>query len=93
MHAGVHAGVHAEVHADLTDREAAMLRACVDDAATSKDLQAAAEYAGRTRSFQRHLNGLLRKGLLKMAVPDKPRSPAQRYLLTDKGRAAIPPNE
>ena len=66
-----------------------MLRACVDVKATSKDLQTAAGYARRTRSFERDLNRLLRDELLEMTVPDRPRSPAQRYGVTAKGRTAI----
>lgn len=66
-----------------------MLRACARESATSKELQTAAGYAGRTRSFEQRLNGLLGEGLLEMTVPDKPRSPVQRYRLTDKGRAAL----
>ena len=34
---------------------------------------------GRTRSFERVLNRLLSEELLEMSVPDRPRSPAQRY--------------
>ena len=66
-----------------------MLQACVDVAATSKDLQTAAGYARRTRSFERDLSHLLREELLEMTIPDRPRSPAQRYGVTAKGRAAI----
>ena len=66
-----------------------MLRACVDVKATSKDLQTAAGYARRTRSFEWDLNRLLHEELLEMTVPDRPRSPAQRYGATAKGRAAI----
>ena len=66
-----------------------MLQACVRQSATSKELQAAAGYAARTRSFELRLNGLLRDGLLEMTVPDKPRSPIQQYRLTDEGRAAL----
>ena len=47
-----------------------MLRACVDVNATSKDLQTAAGYARRTRSFERGLNRLLRDELLEMTVPE-----------------------
>ena len=92
---GVQAGVQrgqAEGHgvqAGLGGREAAMLRACVRESATSKELQTAAGYAGRTRSFEQRLNGLLAEGLLEMTVPGKPRSPVQRYRLTDKGRVAL----
>ena len=83
------AGVQVGVQAGLSDREVAMLRACVAVEATSKDLQTAAGYAGRTRSFERDLNPLLREELLEMTVPDRPTSPAQRYGVTAKGRTAI----
>ena len=83
------AGVQAGVQAGLSNREVAMLRACVDVKATSKDLQKAAGYARRMRSFERDLSRLLRKELLEMTVPDRPRSPAQRYRVTPKGRTAI----
>ena len=66
-----------------------MLRACADVAATRKDLQTPAGCAGRTRSFERDLNRLLRKELLEMTVPDRPRSPAQPYGVTAKGREPI----
>ena len=92
---GVQAGVQEGqvagqgVQAGLGVREVAMLRACVEESATSRELQAAAGFAGRTRSFEQRLNGLLAEGLLKMTVPNKPRSPAQRYQLTEKGQAAL----
>ena len=66
-----------------------MLQACVDVEATSKDLQTAAGYAGRTRSFERDLNHLVREELLEMTIPDRPRSPAQRYGVTVKARTAL----
>ena len=77
------------VQVGLGAREVAMLLACVERTATSKELQAAADYAGRTRSFESRLNGLLHDGLLEMTIPDKPRSPIQKYQLTDEGRAAL----
>ena len=85
------AGVQEWVQASLGDREVAMLRACVRENATSKELHKAAGYAGRTRSFELWLNRLLSEGLLEMTVPDKPRSPVQKYRLKDSGRAAIAP--
>lgn len=77
------------VQAGLGVREVDMLRACVQESATSRELQAAAGFAGRTRSFEQRLNGLLAEGLLEMTVPDRPRSPGQRYRLTNKGRLAL----
>ena len=82
---GVQVGVQVEVDA----RDAAMLRACVEAGAASRELREAGGYAGRTRSFERRINRLRSAGLIEMTVPDKPRSSAQRYRLTDKGRAAV----
>ena len=77
------------VQVGLGAREVAMLLACVERTATSKELQAVAGYAGRTRSFESRLNGLLHDGFLEMTIPDKPRSPIQKYRLTDEGRATL----
>ena len=86
---GVQAGVQAGVQVELGARDAALVRTCAGAAATSRELQHAGGYAGRTRSFEQRLNRLLSAGLIEMTVPDKPRSPGQRYRLTDKGQAAI----
>ena len=66
-----------------------MLQACIPGAATSRELWAAAAYSTRTRSFEQRLKRLLADELLEMTVPDKPRSPLQKYRLTDKGRAVV----
>ena len=66
-----------------------MLQACIPRAATSRELWAAAGYSTRTRSFEQRLKRLLADELLEMTVPDKPRSPLQKYRLTDKGQAAV----
>ena len=87
--AGVRAGVQAGVQAELSARDVAMLQACIQEATTSKKLQSAASYSARTRSFEQRLERLLQEELLEMTVPDKPRSPLQKYRLTDKGRAAL----
>ena len=86
---GVQVGVQAGVQDSLADAEVAMLSACQQADVSSKALRIAACYAGRTRSFQQRLGNLLADGLLAMTIPDKPRSPAQRYRLTDKGRSAL----
>lgn len=79
----------AGVQATLSVRDVAMLQACVQQPATSKELRAAASYSGRTKNFRMWLERLLQEELLEMTVPDKPRSPLQRYRLTDKGSAAL----
>ncbi len=75
--------------AALSARDAAILESCSKGPATSRELQAAAGYFDRTRSFEQRLSRLLKEGLLAMTVPDKPRSPLQKYCLTTKGRAAL----
>ena len=78
-----------EGQAALSAKEMAMLQACLDRAVPAEALLAAAGHSSRTGHFRRWLNRLLADGLLEMTAPDKPRSPAQKYRLTAKGRAAI----
>ena len=75
--------------AALSAKEIAILQACLDGAVPADALLGAAGYSSRTGHFRRWFNRLLREGLLEMTVPDKPRSPIQKYRLTEKGRAAI----
>ena len=42
-----------------------------------------------SQNYARHVVPLLNRGLLAMTVADKPRSKAQRYILTDEGRAYL----
>ena len=76
-----------QVEVDAID--VALLRACVEGAATSRELRHAGGYAGRTRSFERRIKRLRSAGLIEMTVPDKPRSSVQRYRLTGKGRTVL----
>jgi DNA-binding HxlR family transcriptional regulator len=50
------------------------------------ELQAAAQFHDREHFVNEHLNPMLAAGLVEMTIPDKPRSPNQKYRLTDKGR-------
>ena len=77
-----------EGQAALSAKEIAMLQACLDGPVAAEALLAAAGHSSRTGHFRRWFHRLLRDGLLEMTVPGKPRSPAQKYRLTDKGRAA-----
>ena len=91
-----HAGGQAEGQegqAALSAKEIAMLQACLDGAVAAEALSAAAGHSSRTGHFKRWLNLLLAGGFLEMTVPDKPRSPVQKYRLTDRGRAALAPND
>ncbi len=91
-HAEGHDGGHAREHggqATTAGKDRALLCACIDGPVPGEALLAAGGYAHRTGHFRRCLERLQREGLLEMTVPDKPRSPAQRYRLTEKGRRAV----
>ena len=86
----------AEGHADPSGdqalpsaKDAAMLRACDREAVPGEELLAAAGYPRRTGDFRRRLERLLDRGLLEMTLPDRPRSPLQKYRLTARGKAVL----
>ena len=83
-----HAGGQ-EGQAALSAKEIAMLHACLDTPVAAEALMAAAGHVSRTGQFRRYLQRLLHDGLLELTVPGKPRSPAQMYRLTEKGRAVL----
>ena len=78
-----------EGQAALSTKAIAMLQVCLDEPVIAEALMAAAGHASRTGQFRRCLHRLLRDGLLELTVPGKPRSPAQKYRLTEKGRAFL----
>jgi predicted HTH transcriptional regulator len=61
---------------------------CVAEAAPAhrKDLLAATGLSESSNNYRRHILPLVTAGLLRLSIPDKPRSPNQRYLITDAGR-------
>ena len=66
-----------------------MLRACVEQPATGRELLAASGYATRTGNFKRALERHFAMGLLELTIPGKPRSGKQRYRLTASGRRLL----
>ena len=70
-------------------QDAAMLRACGREAVPGEELQAAAGYSRRTGDFRRRLERLLNRGLLEMTIPDRPRSPLQKYRMTARGKVVL----
>lgn len=63
-----------------------MMRAALNGPVHRDTLLAAAGLKPLSQNYTRHIVPLLQRGLLAMTVPDKPRSKAQRYRLTDAGR-------
>ncbi len=43
----------------------------------------------RTKFRNKFINPLLEEGLLQMTIPDKPKSPKQEYVITEKGRKLL----
>ena len=52
-----------------------------------KQIQNLLGLKGQANFRERYLEPALSKGLIEMTQPDSPRSPTQKYRLTDKGRA------
>ncbi|OLO77536.1 AAA family ATPase [Actinomyces oris] len=66
-----------------------MMRAAASGPVHRNILLEAAGLKPLSQNYTRHVVPLVSRGLLAMTVPDKPRSKAQRYILTDEGRAYL----
>jgi DNA-binding PadR family transcriptional regulator len=53
------------------------------------ELMQLAQRQNRTKFRDRVLKPLLRKEFIELTIPDRPRSPEQRYRLTNKGRQEL----
>lgn len=69
----------------LSEDQVLVLANCAE-ASSITELMALAGRANRTKFREAMLNPLLETGLVEMTQPDSPRSPTQKYRLTDKGR-------
>ena len=58
------------------------------DEMTVLEMMVALKLGGRRNFLERYLTPAIDAGLVEMTQPDSPRSPTQRYRLTDKGRKA-----
>lgn len=56
---------------------------------TRDELQSALGLTHRQHFIKEYLNPLLKAGLIEMTIPDKPRSPKQRYRTTTAGINAL----
>lgn len=61
----------------------------VKQAALAADLMQALGQTNRTRFKKNYLTPLIEAGLVKMTQPDSPKSPTQRYVLTEEGRKLL----
>ena len=72
----------------LSRDQVKFLHNCLNDSAIG-DLMSAVGRANRTKFRDQVLKPLLGAGLVKMTIPDKPRSRNQKYRLTDEGREML----
>ena len=53
------------------------------------ELMQAAKQTNRTRFKKKYLDPLMKMGILAMTQPDSPKSPTQKYYLTEMGKALL----
>ncbi len=88
-HVMVHDLIHIKDYEPLSKVEYRMLAGCIDTPQSTPDLLQALSYDTRPNSYRLALKHLLALGLLEMTIPDKPRSPKQRYRITQSGRMVL----
>lgn len=79
---------HAEIRNKLTKSEIMILEICMNEPASSKDIQLELGIK-RSGSFKHSLTKLLKLGLLNQTIPDKPSNPKQKYAITEIAKAII----
>ncbi len=62
-------------------------------AMTRGEIQAALGLHDEKHFRESYQQVAVRLGLIEMTIPDKPRSPSQKYRLTDKGRSVLAESE
>lgn len=81
-----HQDKHQDKHqVELTEMQTAVLKALGNKSLSRKDIFAAIGMNGDSRSFKRHIEPLLKTGLIEMTIPNKPNSRLQKYQLTESG--------
>jgi len=85
-----HQDKHQDKHqVELSSIQIAVLKTLKSKNLSRKEIFAAIEMSGDSRSFKRNIGSLLTIGLIEMTLPDKPNSKLQKYRLTGKGKAFI----
>ncbi len=72
----------------LSRHQVEIMRKCLQDSPLL-ELIAITGRSDRTKFRHQVLNELLESGLIKMTIPDKPRSSKQKYRTTDKGKELL----
>ena len=79
----------AQVTEHVTEQVMAMLRAAAEGPASREALQEAAGIKHREHFRKAYLERAMNEGWLERTIPDKPRSPKQRYRTTAAGRRVL----
>jgi predicted HTH transcriptional regulator len=86
-HIGTESGAYVpKLDLKVPKSAALALLAAQTGSARRSDLLSAIGLSQSTNNYRRHVLPLVEAGLLALSIPSKPRSPLQRYLLTDQGR-------
>lgn len=86
---GVHDGVHEGAHDLALTETMKKILSRLESPGSTPELLSAIGYPRRTRNFSVAMSALLNARLIKMTLPDVPRSKHQQYRLTDRGRAVL----
>jgi len=76
-----------------TPQVIALLQAALNEDKKREELQEVAQIKDRKHFRVNYIEPLVSSGLLRMTIPDKPKSPHQRYSTTPKGKAHIEKQE
>jgi hypothetical protein len=86
-HIGTESGAYVpKLGAKVPKSAALVLLAARPGPARRSDLLSAIGLSQSTNNYRRHVLSLVEAGLLALSIPSKPRSPLQRYHLTEQGR-------
>ncbi len=77
----------AQVTTQVTAQVGKLFNAAVAEGKSREELQSATGLADREHFRKFYIEPMVAAGLLERTIPDKPTSPAQKYRLSDKGRA------
>ena len=78
--------VTGEVADEVAGEVAALLQALNNSLLSRKQIQDALGLKGQANFRERYLDPALADGLIEMTQPDSPKSPTQKYRLTEKSR-------
>ena len=84
------APVAEQVTEQVTEQVIRLLAALSSEAAGTKELMDSLQLKHRPSFIESYLNPALQQSFVEMTQPDSPRSPTQKYRLTEKGRSLRP---